>query len=74
MPTARRTKSPEQVQQASLDAFLDAKAKVDTLLARLQAASENHFDANPETFLWGHAASLGRVEYLLDEALAMVGA
>ncbi len=45
-------------QQRSLTAFLARKAEFDALLAELQQASADHFNADPEAALWGHAAWL----------------
>ena len=45
-------------QERSLAAFLAKKAEFDALLAELTQASADHFDADPETVLWGEAAWL----------------
>jgi hypothetical protein len=45
-------------QQKSLEAFLAAKAEFDALLAELQQLSADHFGADPEAVLWGHAEVL----------------
>jgi hypothetical protein len=42
----------------ALDAFLAAKAEIDAMLARLAAASADHFDTAPDEIDWGHAGSL----------------
>ena len=42
----------------ALDAFLAAKAAIDRNLARLQALSENHFEADPDTLTWGQVGDL----------------
>ena len=34
------------------------KAEIDAMLARLQALSDDHFDADPETIHWGHVGTL----------------
>ena len=47
-----------QNQQQSLELFLARKAEFDALLADLQRMSDDHFGADPETVLWGHAATL----------------
>ena len=44
--------------EAALAAFLTCKAEIDTLLARLQALSDEHFPACPEEIDWGHAGDL----------------
>ncbi len=61
-------------QARSLEAFLARKAAVDALLARLAAASDEHFGAHPDAHLWAEAGSLARVEELLAEAAAFIGA
>jgi hypothetical protein len=45
-------------QQKSLEAFLAAKAEFDAMVAELQAMSADHFGADPETVVWGHAEML----------------
>jgi hypothetical protein len=45
-------------QQRSLEAFMAAKAEFDALVGELQAMSADHFGADPEAVLWGHAAML----------------
>ncbi len=45
-------------QQKSLEAFMAAKAEFDALVAELQQMSADHFGADPETVLWGHADML----------------
>jgi hypothetical protein len=44
---------------AALDAFLAKKAEIDTMLARLQALSDEHFEASPDEVHWGHVGTLG---------------
>jgi hypothetical protein len=61
-------------QARSLDAFMARHAAVATLLERLTAASADHFGADPERVLWAEASSLARVEELLAEAAAFIGA
>ncbi|WP_439580419.1 hypothetical protein [Elioraea sp.] len=45
-------------QQKSLEAFMAAKAEFDTLVAELQQMGADHFGADPEAVLWGHAEML----------------
>jgi hypothetical protein len=61
-------------QQRSLDAFMARHAAVAALLERLTSASADHFGADPERVLWAEASSLARVEELLAEAAAFIGA
>jgi hypothetical protein len=51
----------------ALDSLIACKAEIDALLARLQDASANHFNANPDEINWGHAGSLGHVAEKLKE-------
>ena len=47
-------------QADSLAAFLAAKARFDAQLADLRQMSGDHFGADPDAVLWGHAADLNR--------------
>jgi hypothetical protein len=49
----------------ALDAFLAAKAEIDAMLARLQALSDDHFDAQPDEVNWGHVGTLEHYAELL---------
>jgi len=42
----------------ALATFMARKTEIDTMLARLQALSEEHFNANPEDIHWGHVGDL----------------
>lgn len=44
---------------AALNAFLAKKAEIDTMIARLQALSAEHFEVGPEEVNWGHVGTLG---------------
>lgn len=47
--------------QAALDAFIEHKARIDAMLERLQAASADHFETNPDDICWGDAGFLADV-------------
>lgn len=47
------------------DAFIAKKAVIDTMLARLQALSDNHFDTHPDEVHWGHVGNLDYYAELL---------
>lgn len=47
----------------ALDAFLARKAEIDTMLARLTALSDEHFNVTPDEVHWGHVGTLA--EYVL---------
>ena len=46
-------------------AFMNRKAEIDAMLQRLQALSDDHFDADPETIHWGHVGTLSHYAELL---------
>ncbi len=47
-------------QDAALQKFLAKKGEIDTMLARLQALSDDHFNAAPDEVNWGHVGMLER--------------
>ena len=51
--------------RAALDAFIARKAEIDTMLARLQALSDEHFGYAPDGINWGHAGTLAHYAELL---------
>ncbi len=51
----------------ALAAFLTRKAEVDTMLSRLQALSDEHFEANPDEIHWGHVGDLADISKNLRE-------
>jgi len=51
----------------ALAAFLTRKAEIDTMLARLQALSDEHFHASPGEINWGHAGDLADISKNLRE-------
>ena len=58
-----RTRSNEK----ALAAFVTHKAEIDTMLARLQTLSDEHFEANPDEIHWGHAGDLAGMAKNLRE-------
>ena len=46
-------------------AFMNKKAEIDAMLARMQALSGDHFDTDPETIHWGHVGTLSHYAELL---------
>ncbi len=42
----------------ALDAFIAKKAVIDTMLSRLQALSDAHFNTHPDEVHWGHVGNL----------------
>ena len=59
--------------EAALAAFMAGKAEIDTLLARITAASDDHFGTNPERVTWADAGSLGFVTERLKEITEFLG-
>ena len=57
-------------QEKSLEAFMAAKAEFDALVAELQQMGADHFGADPEAVLWGHAEMLkdwnARLRHITD--------
>lgn len=58
---SQTAKSKEQ----ALAAFVSKKAEIDTMLARLQALSDDHFNYSPEDVTWNHVGTLGYYGELL---------
>jgi len=44
--------------EAALAAFVGKKTEIDEMLARLQALSDDHFNAHPDEINWGHVGTL----------------
>jgi hypothetical protein len=51
--------------QDALADFVSKKAEIDTLLARLQALSDDHFGYAPDEITWSHVGSLEHYAELL---------
>ena len=49
----------------AIDAFLAAKADIDTMLERLAALSADHFETSPDEINWGHVGTLSHYAELL---------
>jgi len=56
---ARRNK------EAALNAFMEKKAAIDAMLARLQGLSDDHFNAHPDEINWGDVGTLENYTSLL---------
>ena len=54
-------------QDAALQKFLAKKGEIDTMLTRLQALSDGHFNAAPGEVTWGHVGTLERYAELLRQ-------
>ena len=58
-----RTRSNDR----ALATFMARKGEIDTMLARLQALSGEHFHANPEDINWGNVGTLVNIATKLRE-------
>jgi hypothetical protein len=55
----------------ALDAFIAAKLEIDTMLERLKALSDDHFETNPDEINWGHFGTLSHYRDKLREITDM---
>jgi len=60
-----RAEKTSRNKEAALTAFIGRKAEIDEMLARLQALSDDHFNAHPEEINWGHVGTLEHYASLL---------
>ena len=51
--------------QTALEAFMARKIEIDTMLKRLTALSDEHFDLGPDEVHWGHVGTLAHYAELL---------
>ena len=51
--------------EQALAAFVSKKAEIDTMLTRLQALSDDHFNYSPDDIDWDHVGTLGYYAELL---------
>ena len=51
--------------RTALDAYIARKAEVDTMLTRLKALSDDHFNVAPDDINWGHVGTLAHYADLL---------
>jgi hypothetical protein len=56
---ARSRKTNTSSNQDALAAFVQKKAVIDTMLTRLQALSDDHFNYSPDEITWDHVGTLG---------------
>ena len=50
-----------QEKRTALGAFIEHIARIDAMLERLQTASADHFESNPEEIRWGDAGFLADI-------------
>lgn len=70
----KREANKKATQAEALAALLAKKAEIDALLARIAAASDDHFGSNPESLTWADAETLGYVTTRLTEITEYLGA
>ena len=57
--------------EQALAAFMEKKAEIDAMLARLTALSADHFDTSREEIDWGHVGTLSHYAGLLRQITDM---
>jgi hypothetical protein len=60
-----RAEKAAHSREAALTAFIAKKAEIDTMLARLQALSDDHFNCHPDEINWGDVGTLEHYAGLL---------
>ena len=53
------------MRRTAFDAYIARKAEIDTMLARLKALSDDHFNVGPDDINWGHVGTLAHYAELL---------
>ena len=53
------------MRRTALDAYIARKAEIDTMLDRLKALSNDHFNVSPDEVDWGHVGTLSHYAELL---------
>ena len=53
----------------ALDAYIARKAEIDTMLARLTALSDEHFNVAPDEVTWGDVGTLAHYAELLKRII-----
>jgi len=51
--------------RTALDAYIARKAEIDTMLDRLKALSDDHFNVQPDRVTWADVGTLARYAELL---------
>ena len=51
----------------AVDAFIAAKLEIDSMLERLKALSDDHFETSPDEINWGHVGTLSHYRDKLRE-------
>ena len=63
MTTRRANASSDK----ALDSFIATKARIDQMLARIQALSDDHFNTDPDAVHWGDVGTLNHYSSLLRQ-------
>jgi hypothetical protein len=53
-----RAEKARRNREAALNAFIGKKTEIDAMLTRLQALSDDHFNAHPDEINWGDVGTL----------------
>ena len=53
------------MRRTALDAYIAKKTEIDTMLARLTARSDDHFNVGPDEVDWSHVGTLAHYAELL---------
>ena len=53
------------MRRTALDAYVATKTEIDTMLARLKALSDDHFNVAPDAVTWGDVGTLAHYAELL---------
>ncbi|TNF21265.1 MAG: hypothetical protein EP318_07960 [Rhodobacteraceae bacterium] len=53
-----RAEKAQRNREAALSAFIGKKTEIDEMLARLQALSDDHFNAHPDEINWADVGTL----------------
>lgn len=61
----RSPKTEIDMRCTALAAYIARKAEIDTMLARLVALSDDHFNVEPDAVDWGHVGTLAHYAELL---------
>ncbi len=51
----------------ALDAFMTTKSRIDAMLERLKALSDDHFETHPDEINWGDVGTLNHYASLLRQ-------
>ena len=61
------TRRANATNDKALDAFMTTKFQIDTMLERLKALSDDHFETHPDEINWGDVGTLNHYASLLRQ-------